>query len=520
MKVKDYSRTKNALLNFSSGTVSQLITLVLRFFVRTIFINTLGKEYLGIDGLFHNIMSMLTLTELGFGTAIVFKLYKPIALKDEERIRILIKFYRRTYLVIGFVVFSLGLILVPLLPFLIKDYPKLIDLQINVPLLFVLYLFQSASTYWFFSYTTVIVKASQKSYILYSVAIIGDIIKSLSQILILLFWKDYLAYIVVVIGFNFIQGVVNAYIAMKLFPYAFKKEKKSLKRDEVIGIIKDCGALFLNKMNGVTLKVCDNFVLSTFIGIAIVGLYSNYVILLAAISGLVGKFYSSMMAGMGNLFATSNPEKSYQFFETMNFSSILLYGTLGAFVFLVFDDIILAWIGIDYVIAQPCALLMGMEVLVNGLKVNLGQVRSTTGAFRQKWFRPVLGIIVNVAVSIALVKPFGICGVLAGTIIADVTTVLAVDPFVVHKYSFSGYKSTWVYYKKNLIYLLLLSIIILADYCICQGLTTGLPLVDIILHGLVCLVSIPPILLYLYRNTEYVKYIMGKGHSILRRKIS
>ena len=492
------------------------MTLLLRFIVRTAFIYTLGKEYLGIDGLFSNIISMLSLTELGFGTAITFKLYKPIADKDETRIRVLIKFYKRAYIVIGIIILLLGLMLIPCLPILIKDYHHLQQLQINVPLLFVIYLMQSVSTYWFFAYTTIIITASQKTYILYAITIFNDIVKSSIQVAILLIWKDFLLYVLAVVVYNFFGGWVNAFVARKLFPYAFKKENKSMERAEVKDIIKDCGALFLNKMNGVTHKVCDNFVLSSFIGIAIVGLYSNYVLLMVASAGIIGKFYGSMMASMGNLFATSNVEKSYGFFEALNFSSILLYGTHAAIIFLLFDDIIRVWIGEDFVIPQPCALLMGIEMIVSGLKSNLGQVRSSTGAFRQKWFRPVLGIIINVALSIALVKPLGICGVLIGTIIADVSTVLAIDPFVIHKYSFQGYKPAWYYYKKNIIYVGILCVLMMIDFFVCQCLTTGVLLIDILLHGLVCLVSIPPVFLYLYRNTSYVQYIYAKGGYLAR----
>lgn len=504
------------MLNFMSGMGSQFVTLFMRFIVRTIFIYTLGKEFLGIDGLFSNIISMLSLTELGFGTAITYKLYKPIAEKNEQRIRVLIKFYKKVYIVIGTLILLLGLVLIPFLPILIKDYSQLQQLHINVPLLFLIYLMQSVSTYWFFAYTTIIITASQKSYILYSITIFNDIVKSSIQILILLVWKDFLLYVLAVVGYNFIGGWVNALLAKRLFPYAFMKEQESISRNEIKDLIKDCGALFLSKMNGVTLKVCDNFVLSSFIGITIVGVYSNYVLLLTASGGIISKFYRSMSASMGNLFATSNVQKSYHFFETLNFSTILLYGTFCSIVVLIFDDFIRLWLGEVFVIPQPCALLMGIEMLISGFKYNYGQVRSSTGAFRQKWFRPVMGVIINVVVSILLVKPFGICGVLVGTIVADVCTVLAVDPYVIHKYSFKAYTSVWTYYRKNLVYIMLLSATIFVDFCLCQSIKTGFLILDIVVHGIVCLASVPLVFLIVYRKTDHVIYIMNQGRNILK----
>ena len=141
--MKKNSRTKNSILNLFSGLFGQLLITGLRFVVRTVFIQTLGRSYLGINGYFSDILSMLSLTELGFDTAINFKLYKPLAERDDKRVRILLKFYKLAYRVIGSVILLLGLVLIPFLPVLIKDYDRLASLGINIPLVFVLFLLQS-----------------------------------------------------------------------------------------------------------------------------------------------------------------------------------------------------------------------------------------------------------------------------------------------------------------------------------------------------------------------------------------
>ena len=115
-----FSRTKNSVINIITGAGGQTFTLFLRFVTRTVFIHTLGKEYLGIDGLFSNILTMLTLTELGFDTALNFKLYKPLAERDDKRVRIILVFYRQIYSIIGVVIFALGILVIPLLPVLKK----------------------------------------------------------------------------------------------------------------------------------------------------------------------------------------------------------------------------------------------------------------------------------------------------------------------------------------------------------------------------------------------------------------
>lgn len=154
------------MLNLITGTCGQLLITVLGFATRTVFIRALGAAYLGINGLFFDIFSMLSLTELGLGTALSFKLYKPLAERDEHRVRVLMKFYKQAYRVIGLAIFVLGLCLLPFLPLLIKDYDSLATLGINATLIYMLYLLQSVSSYLFFAYRSEVMREDQKTYIL------------------------------------------------------------------------------------------------------------------------------------------------------------------------------------------------------------------------------------------------------------------------------------------------------------------------------------------------------------------
>ena len=162
---KAHNRTQNAVSNIITGIGGQMLTIVLKFVTRTIFIHTLGTRYLGVNGLFDDILSMLSLTELGIDTAINFKLYKPLAEHDEKRVRVLMKFYKEAYFFIGICVLVLGLGMIPLFPYLIKDYDKLETLGINAALVFVIYLFRSVTSYLFFASRSAIVKADQKTYL-------------------------------------------------------------------------------------------------------------------------------------------------------------------------------------------------------------------------------------------------------------------------------------------------------------------------------------------------------------------
>lgn len=245
------SRTKNSSLNLASTFGQQLLNMALRFAVRTVFVYTLGKSYLGINGLFADILSMLSLAEFGFDAAIGYKLYRPLVERDERAIRMYLKFFKQVYRVVSGVILGLGLLLIPALPMLIKDYDRLGELGINAVLIYVIYLLQSVSSYLFFAYRSAVIKADQKSYILNVVSGLVDIVMSLVQIAILLIWHNYIAYIMALIGFNIVRNLISARIATARYPDYFAGETDALPRQEIKEIFKDCSALFVFKVDNV-----------------------------------------------------------------------------------------------------------------------------------------------------------------------------------------------------------------------------------------------------------------------------
>ena len=523
MKSSPSSRTRNSTLNLLSSFGGQLLALLLRFVTRTVFIQTLGESYLGINGLFADVLSMLNLTDLGFETAITFKMYKPLVDHDDKRIRMLLKFYKQAYRVVGIVILVIGLGLIPFLHVIIHDYDSLEKLGINAALIFFLYLMQSVSSYLFFAYRSSVMFAAQKRYILDTADYVVTIVTNAVQIIILLIWKDFVMYTAVVIAFNIIKNLINAAIAHRYFPQFFIKEESSITKAEIIDLIKDCGALFVYRINTVVLKATDNIVLSTFIGLNIVGRYSNYLLFYTSIRSILDKLYQAVKASMGNLFATESMEKKYKFFQVMNYLSIILYGTAAVGVAVCADELIEVWIKKpEYVIAQPFAILIGIEVLFRGLTNNLGQVRNVSGVFQQMWYRPLLGIIVNIGVSVGLVQVCGIYGVIIGTIAATVLTIFLVDPRVIHKYSFQNFKPASEYYKKNMIYILLLSVIGAVDYIICNYVFTGHGWFSLFFHVLVVAVTVPLTFILLYWKTNECQYLyhLAKGtiHKLLNSK--
>lgn len=514
---KQQSRTINSIRNIATSIGGQFLATILKFVVRTVFIHTLGKSYLGINGLFSDILTMLSLTELGFDSAINFKLYKPLAEKDTKRVRILMKFYKHAYRLVGSVILLLGICLIPALPHLIRDYDSLAARNINATLIFCLYILKSVSSYLFFAYRSAIMKADQKKYILDLADFIITIIDSLAQIVVLVAVKNYIAYTATMIFFCILRNLVNAVIATRHYPDVFLPEKDSLSKEEILAMLKDCGALFVFKLNGVVAKATDNTVISSFIGLTTVGLYSNYLLFYTTIKSLLDKVYVAVKASMGNLFAVSDIEKKYSFFQVMNFASVILFGTAGLGVAICADELIDVWVGNDYVISSCFSVLVGAEVFLHGLTMNLEQIRNVSGVFRQMWYRPIISAVINLVSSICLVQVIGIHGVIIGTILSVLLTNMAFDPYIIHKYSFQNYRPVSEYYLRNLLYLAVLVVLGFMNTWLCSKILPSKGWISVILHVVIIGVDVPAALVLLFRKSEECKYLLKTGKGLINR---
>ena len=514
--VKKNSRTTNTFYNFTTSVGGQLLGIIMKFVVQTVFIHTLGREYLGINSLFSNILQMLSLAELGVGNAILFKLYDPIAHDDKKRITVLINFYKTIYRFIGLVVLVIGCCLIPFLRFLIKDYDRLAELNINAAIIFFLYLMQSVSSYLFFAYKSAIVKANQKEYLLNLARYLFTIVSSILQIVCLFIFRNFIVYVAILIISVIGENFTYACIADKLFPYINEKCSEKLRKNEIIEIFKDCGALLLYKLNEMVVKSTDNIVLSAFLGLEMVALYSNYYIFYTTIKALYEKVYGAVAHAIGNLHTTHNEEHEYLIFNVVFLIASIIGGTAFIGIFVVGDEFIRTWIGKSWVLSQPFSFLMGLEIYTMSIRQALGKYRNAMGLFQQAKYRPLAGMIINIIVSVSLVNVWGITGVITGTLVADWTTFMWFDPIILHKYGFGGKHSVLQYYIKIIKNLLLILVIAGTDYMICQNFFVGHGWLSVILHAIICGISVFPVLLLCSWNLPEGKYLRETIGNYLR----
>ena len=512
------SRTKNSLRNLVTGIGSNLLLTVIRFVCRTVLISTLGSAYLGINGLFSDILSMLSLTELGLDVAMNYKLYKPLAENDMPRIRALMHFYKYAYIIVGSAILVLGAILIPFLPTLIKDYDSITALGLSPVVIFLLFLSQSASSYLFFASKNAILKANQEEYILSVIGFVSQFILNIAQIVTLVLFKNFLIYIALSIGFSVLSNFLIALVAQKKYPEAFKKSSDRLSKDEIKDLFKDLGGAFIYKVNNTVLRGTDNLIISSFIGLTVVGFYSNYLLLFTTITVILDRFFGAFRASLGNLYAKESIEKRYAFFEISNFLAALLYGTAGVGVAVCMDELLVAWIGTEYVIPQPLAIMIGAQLITLGIKTSLGQIRYVTGAYRQVWYRPLISIVINLAVSLVMVNLIGIYGVVLGTLCADILADFIIDPIVINKYSLESHKSVFKYYSKQLIYIGILVAVAALDFYLCSTILTGLGWISVIAHIIICGASVPLVFLLLFFKTHECQRVIALVKTFLRIK--
>lgn len=520
------SRTQNSFYNLITGLATNFLIIVLNFVTRSVFVRCLGTSYLGIEGLFTNVLSVLSLAELGFGSAIAFKLYKPIEEGDEQRIRVLMKLYRQTYLAVGAVILAAGLCLIPVLPMLVRDYERFGELGLNAVAIFLIYLANSACSYWFFAYKAELVTAYQKSYIINIIDNVLSVASSISQILILVFTRNFILYVAVRIVFTILLNVICAAVCDRRYPFVRERTSESVTRRELKDFFRDCASLFLYRANDVVISASDNIVLSKLLGLTYVGLYSNYLAVKVSLKNVLSYFTYSLQASLGSIYTTGKLEWSRLLFRVVNFATAWLFGVVAIGTALLLDDFISLWLGSDYVVATwtygntilrtPVALLVGIELYFIGQQYDCGAFRSAAGLFQKAKLRPVASILVNLIVSIVTVPYLGIAGVIVGTILSGVTTTLIVDPIVIHKYALR--QPAGPFFLRSLLYIALLTAAGLLSRWVCGRILLG-GIAGFIVHGLVCVLVPSAVFTVCFFKTQEFRFLRNTVADILRLRL-
>lgn len=496
-------RTKKTILNISYDFVFAIIEAVLTFILKTIFIMTLGKEYLGIKGLFSNILSMLSLTELGISTAISFSLYKPLAEEDSKKISILMSFYKKAYRIIGTLIFTIGIIIMFFLKYLIKDGHNIEYLN----LIYVLFLLNTVSSY-FLSYKQTLLKADQKKYKLTKINFIFLFVGTIIEISLLLIFKNYILFLIFQIGKEILKKVVINRFISKEYKNVNFKEKEKLDKEDKDNLKRNIKALMMHKLGVYVLNGTDNIVASAFIGLSIVGVYSNYISLTEYIVFFIDIIYKSITAGFGNLIASiknkENEKKALDVFHRIDFIGFILYGISSICFLYLFNPFITLWIGQDYLLSFDSVIVIVLNYFFVGMRMPINTVRSAAGLYYQDRFLPVVQTIVNLVTSIILVQKIGFIGILIGSLVSNILAAI-VKPYILYKYIFhTNVKDYYIRFIKYIFVILLVGTICIYPI---QLLSKNIQIISVLIMAIVCVVVASVCIYIVYRKSEEFEYL-------------
>ena len=491
----------------SFALIGQLLTTVISFASRTVFVRVLGKEYLGVAGLFGNILSILTLAEFGIGAAIVYSLYKPLAENNVNKIQALMKLFKKTYTCVGLFILVAGLALTPRLDLFVSDIPNIP----NFELIYVLYVVNNASAY-FFSYKGMLINADQKQYLTTTIQHTASFAMNLAQIIILLVTHNYILYLFTMIAFTFARNIAISILADKMYPYLKDKNDAKLEKDEKESIINNVKAMIMHKVGGIVVDSTDNILLSKLVNIAVVGMYSNYCLITHTLSTIYNLLFNALVSSVGNLGVAEDKNKLYDNFKFIDFAGTWIYTFSFVCLLNLLNPFVKVWLGEDYLFSQPMVFVISMNFYLTGMRNSVLTFRSALGLFWYDRYKAFGEAIVNLIVSIVLGIKLGAIGIFIGTAFSTITLCITVEPYITFKYGFNrSAKNYYTQYIKNLIIALVLAFGI--------G-VVGLMLpkqmyVNLIMKMVLCFIVPNLVLVLLYRKSpEYNKMI-----SVLKKKV-
>lgn len=466
------SRIANTYRNMLFAMISQITTVLLTIASRAVFVKTLNAEYMGTSGLFSNILSILSLAELGVGTAITYSLYKPISDNNHERIKSFMRLYKHIYWGIGCFIFIIGCILLPFIDSFIREKPNIPNLN----LIFLLFVFQSSTTY-FFSYKTQFLTATQNDYILQKFKIAFTILQVTLQIGYLYIFREYLGFLLIGIIVPFMNNVLASRYVDRLFPY-LKEKAIPLTKDDLKPIKRNVFALFLYRVAQNLSATIDTLIVSKFIGIIEVAIYYNYHFLLSFANVLFTNILGMIAPSLGNLLVSEANEKKVQIFETLQFVYYWIGTLMGVAIIVLFNTFIELWLGTDYLFNQTLVVALAVSSTVTNFQRPCAMMRDTGGLFWYGRYRPVASSIINIVASVCFVKFYGVIGVVMGTVLSKLLTYAWYDPYIVFKYAISSSLKRYYYrYLSN--WCIFGFLAYLCDYLYKQTNTTGT------VHGLI-----------------------------------
>lgn len=430
--------------NIKFSLINYIVVNALKFIVRMVFVQTLPIEYLGVNGLFSNILAMLTLAELGVGPAIVYSLYKPLAIGDKKTIKSIMKLFKRVYITVGIVILFAGLCVYPWLESFIKDKPDIPQLQY----FYLVFLLNTAVSY-FWSYQRNLLIADQKQYVVNMYQACAQILVALLQIISLWTLPSYWCFIGFMLLGTILENVTISQKANNEYPYLIESAE-TIAASVKESIIKNTKAMMAHKIGGIVVLSTSNIILSKYVGLVAVGIYSNYYMVIAAMNAFASKFFEAITASIGNMLLTDSEEEKIRSFAIIEFVTAFQASLISVGMYVLFNPLIELWLGPRYLFDKVTVLCIVTSFYLMYMRKAVLMYKDASGLFWNDRYKPLAEAAINLVASMYLVQEYGVVGVICGGIISTLTTCFWVEPYVLFKHglniSFREYYTNYFKY--------------------------------------------------------------------------
>lgn len=461
------SRTEYSALNTTVAMAARIAAILAGYFTRVIFTHTLSEEYVGINGLFTDILNVLALSELGVGTAITYALYKPVAEKDVEKQKSLMRMYRQFYRVVAAIVLGGGLLVIPFMDVLIRNQTRVEYLTI----IYLMYLLNSVLSY-LLIYKKTLLDAHQLSYIGVMYQTVFLLIQNAAQVGVLLWTRNFFLFAAVMIFCTLANNISISKKAERMYPYLKEKEVQALPKEEKQSIYGNIRAMLMHKIGNVIVGNTDNLLLSSLVGIISVSRYSNYFLIIGSVRQVLNQMFQGITASVGNLGVEEGRDRILKIFESSFFMGQWMFGLSAICLYELADIFVEISFGAQYVFPKDVTLILCLNFYLTGMRQAVLVFRDSMGLFRYDRYKSLAEAAINLVVSIVLGYRMGTLGIFLGTMISTIATSLWVEPYMLYKHRLK--MSPKGYFLKYALYACVTFLLWAGEDWLCRYLTGSL----------------------------------------------
>ena len=501
MKFNEDSRQKNAMLASVSAILEQLVSVASVFIYRTIFLSVLSKEYLGIEGLFTNILQLFSLAELGIGTTILYHMYKPFAEKNVNSISAHVRFFKNVYHGIALITALAGLALFPFIESIVdaSDVPA----DVNLKLVYVLFVLQSVASY-LFVYKQSIIQANQRAYLVSTFTTSLTVVNVIVKIAVLMLTRKYELVLMVSIVLTIVINWAFSVWITREYKEVFQNQTK-LSKEEKKDIVKDTTGLMCHKIGFIVLTSTDNIVLSKMVSLAAVGIYTNYATITAAVSMLLTKMLNSFTPTIGNFIVNYEKEAVEDLYKKLLFVNFWFTSFCTVCLYILLNPFIEIWLDNTFTLDLFTVMVICAQFYIKSSQTMNEAFINAAGLFTRDRIRPLIESSLNLVISIVLAKEIGIAGVFIGTCVSSLLTCFWRQPYLLYKHVFKN-RPTYLVINQ-IIWAVLTAIMCYGTQLFCAQLP--ITIIGFIGRLLICGIGVNVLYLVLWHRSAAFKYFLG-----------